>query len=223
MLLCMNLGHEPFSKWALKSICPGIREHILDIGCGGGCNIQKMLSLVPGGHVSGVDYSPLRVENSRRLNAGAIAQNMAEIIQGSVSQLPYKTESFDIVTAFETIYYWPDIINDLREVHRDLKRGGKFFICNEVVRNDAHPEQYRYFIDAIGMNVYTGQQLATLLEEAGFINIKVIRHAKKTVYVSSDNIGVDMARNETKVWNRFLGTYDAFTYVEAYMMNGQNN
>lgn len=179
MLLSMNMGHEPLSKWAFHIIRPGIRDHLLDIGCGGGRNIQKILRLVPGGRVCGVDYSPLSVEKSQRVNAHAIAQNMAEIIQGSVSQLPYKIESFDIVTAFETVYFWPDIINDLREVLRVLKRGGKFFICNEVERDDVCPEQYRYFINIIGMKVYTGQQLDALLEEAGFKNIQVIRHAKK--------------------------------------------
>lgn len=179
ILLSMNLGHEPLSKWALKTICPGIRAHILDIGCGGGRNIQKMLRLVPGGRVCGVDYAPLSVEKSRRLNAQAIAQGKAEIIRGSVSQLPHKAESFDIVTAFETVYFWPDIVGDMREVFRVLKRGGKFYICNEAVADEAHPERYRYFIDTIGMKVYAGQQLVTLLEEAGFTDIQVVRHERK--------------------------------------------
>jgi ubiquinone/menaquinone biosynthesis C-methylase UbiE len=41
------------------------------------------------------------------------------------SSLPFKDEKFDLATAFETIYFWPDLVNDFKEVNRVLKSGGK--------------------------------------------------------------------------------------------------
>ena len=39
----------------------------------------------------------------------------------------------DRVTAFETVYFWPELAQNFREVYRVLKPGGVFFICNEAV------------------------------------------------------------------------------------------
>ena len=43
----------------------------LDIGCGGGANIGRLLERAPQGHVCGLDYSPLSVATSREFNRGA--------------------------------------------------------------------------------------------------------------------------------------------------------
>ena len=34
--------------------------------------------------------------------------------------------------AFETVYFWPELAQNFREVYRVLKPGGIFFICNEA-------------------------------------------------------------------------------------------
>lgn len=38
---------------------------------------------------------------------------------------------FDAVTAFETVYFWPDLPRCFPEVFRVLRSGGTFLICNE--------------------------------------------------------------------------------------------
>ena len=52
--------------------------------------------------------------------------------QASVAELPFEAEQFDVVTAFETIYFWPELAQNFREVYRVLKPGGTFFICNSA-------------------------------------------------------------------------------------------
>jgi ubiquinone/menaquinone biosynthesis C-methylase UbiE len=49
-----------------------------------------------------------------------------------VSQIPWEDGAFDLVTAFETVYFWPDFEGGLKEVRRVLKPGGTLFICNEM-------------------------------------------------------------------------------------------
>ncbi len=46
--------------------------------------------------------------------------------------LPFADTSFDVATAFETVYFWPDIRRSLSEVARVIRRGGTFMISNEV-------------------------------------------------------------------------------------------
>ena len=178
-LCSMNVGHRSMAKWGLKHLKVRTSDQILDIGCGGGRNIMRLLRKTPSGRVFGVDYSALSVKKSRRLNANMVLKERAIIVQGSVSQMPFKTAMFDIVTAFETVYFWPDIVGDMKEVYRVLKPGGRIFICNEAVRDEGNPDGYSYFINTIGMKVYSEEELATALKQAGYKNIKAVRHQSK--------------------------------------------
>jgi len=57
-----------------------------------------------------------------------------EIREGSVSQLPFSEDVFDLVTAVETHFWWPDLPADMREVLRVLKPGGTLIIIAEVYK-----------------------------------------------------------------------------------------
>ena len=98
----------------------------------GGHHIKKLLQLCPKGKVQGIDYSAVSVEKARKVNASAIAAGRCAVQQASVAELPFEAEQFDVVTAFETIYFWPELAQNFREVYRVLKPGGTFFICNEA-------------------------------------------------------------------------------------------
>ena len=97
--------------------------------------------------------------------------------QGSVEQLPYSDEMFDLVTAVETVYFWPNLPDCLQEVRRVLKPGGKFAIMVEVVDSDS---KWTSIVD--GMTAYTPEQLKTLLDDAGFIQTEI--HRKKPTYAT---------------------------------------
>ena len=115
------------------TINPSMKK-ILDIGCGGGKNIERFAKQISeNGRVVGIDYSEVSVEKSTKLNQEFIDQGIVNVLQVSVSEMPFYDETFDIVTGFETIYFWPDFINDLKEVNRVLKKDGLVFFCNEAV------------------------------------------------------------------------------------------
>ena len=95
---------------------------VLDCGCGGGANIKTLLKLCPNGKVQGIDYSAVSVEKARKVNARAIAAGRCTVQQASVAELPFKAEQFDVVTAFETGYFWPELAQNFREVYRVLKQ-----------------------------------------------------------------------------------------------------
>lgn len=45
--------------------------------------------------------------------------------------LPFEEASFDLVSAFETVYFWPDLNRGFREVFRVLAPGGRFLVVCE--------------------------------------------------------------------------------------------
>jgi ubiquinone/menaquinone biosynthesis C-methylase UbiE len=92
-----------------------------------------------------------------------------------VSDLPFDNEFFNVVTAFETIYFWPDFIKNLKEVNRVLKKDGIFFVCNEASEKDPvaseAPNNSENLKELLDMKVYTSKSLISALKQTNFKNI----------------------------------------------------
>ena len=165
----MNENHEGLAKWSTSHLDITENDVILDIGCGGGVNVERFLKM-GADKVYGLDYSDVSVEMSLEQNKKAVGEGRCKIIKGSVSNMPFDDSSFDIVTGFETIYFWPDLINDLREVRRVLKNDGIVFIANEAlpIKDDMRQKKFCELLDA---TVYSEDELDEALREAGFSNV----------------------------------------------------
>ncbi len=168
-------GHASLAQWGFGFIGNKDAACSLDCGCGGGANVKRLLERSEKAY--GIDYSDISVAKSKETNAGTIADGRCEILQSDVRSLPFDDESFDIVTAFETIYFWQEIDKAFSEIHRVLKSGGIFAITNESTGTDKTSVKFSKIID--GMNLYTGENLKTLLEGAGFTDIEIHSHPDK--------------------------------------------
>ena len=169
----MNESHEMMAQWGVTHLDIKKDSKILDIGCDGGRNIQRFSQLISDeGRVVGIDYSEVSVEKSFKLNKEAIERGIVNVLHESVSEMPFYDGTFDIVTGFETIYFWPDLINDLREVNRVLKKGGIVFFCNEAVYREGEMEKYDELVELLDMKIYPEEVLKESLEIAGFGDFK---------------------------------------------------
>ena len=168
----MNKSHENMAVWGVSHFDIKEDDLILDIGCGGGKNIERFAKEITAGKVVGIDYSEVSVEKSIELNWEAIDAGKVEVIQGSVSEMPFEDNTFDIVTGFETIYFWPDFINDLKEVNRVLKKDGLVFFCNEAVYREGEMEKYDDLVELLDMKIYSEEVLKESLEKTGFKDFK---------------------------------------------------
>ena len=97
------------------------------------------------------------------------------VCQGSAEKLPYENEKFNLVTAVETIYFWPNIQSCFKEVYRVLKSGGKFTIIVEAANKDS---VWTNVVE--GMTTYSPEQILTMLHDAGFSQTET--HQKKPMY-----------------------------------------
>lgn len=165
----MNESHESLAQWGVIHLDISKDDVILDIGCGGGVNVERFLKMTEN-KVYGLDYSEIAVEKSTILNQKAIDEGRCEVIQGSVSELPFEDNTFDIVTGFETVYFWPDFVNDCKEVRRVLKDDGIMFICNEAIP-DEEDERQKELIDLLDMKIFSEDEFDEYLREAGFSDI----------------------------------------------------
>ena len=180
MLRFMNFGHAPLTNWGLSLVEIHDGWTMLDIGCGGGATLKRLLKRSKGAQVYGIDISEESVAKARKVNANVLDRQVF-VTQGSAEKLPYEDNKFDLVTAVETVYFWPDLPNCLKEVRRVVKSGGRFAIMVEVLENDS------VWTDVVdGMTAYSPEQLKEMLDEAGFVKTEL--HRRKPSY--STIIGV---------------------------------
>ncbi|MDR2967312.1 MAG: class I SAM-dependent methyltransferase [Methanobacteriaceae archaeon] len=173
MIEIMNESHVKLSSWCINHLNINDNDITLDIGCGGGVNVKKFSEMTPNGKVYGLDYSKLCTEKSSQLNELAINNGKVEIIHASVSQLPFKDETFDIVTAFQSTYFWSNFNEDLKEVNRVLKPNGLIFICNGDIKKDQWGENAEKLVELLDRKMYSKEEFNSSLSEVGFSNISI--------------------------------------------------
>ena len=167
----MNLGHSAMTDWGLQQMSVPKNAAILDVGCGGGRTVHKLAALAPEGKVVGLDYSAASVAISRETNADDIVAGRVQVEQGSVAALPFPDCTFDVVTAVETHYYWPDLPADVREVLRVLKPGGTFALIAETYRGGPFRLLYGIVMPLLHAAFLSDAEHRDLLTKAGFAEV----------------------------------------------------
>lgn len=102
MLSGMNMGHTPMAKWGFAQFEVPEAAVVVDIGCGGGYNVKRLLERCPRGHVFGVDISEESVKKSRAVNKSEVGKR-CDIVRASVEVLPFDDHVLDLATAVETL------------------------------------------------------------------------------------------------------------------------
>ena len=176
----MNLSHAGVTAWGLDQV--EIRDDftILDVGCPGGRTVDRLAAIATRGKVFGIDYSEESVATSRDTNRHWIAEGRVDVQNGTVSQLSFPDQMFDLVTAVETHYYWPDLPRDVREVMRVLKSGGRFVIIAETYHGRRNDWLYRPTMTLLLRAAYlTPEQHRQLLVDAGYVEVHVVEERAK--------------------------------------------
>jgi ubiquinone/menaquinone biosynthesis C-methylase UbiE len=181
LLSVMNSGHSKLTDWGLEGVSIHLHDTILDVGCGGGRTVSKLATIAADGKVNGIDYSETSVAAARRNNARFIQTGRVEIRHGSVSQMPFLDDSFDLVTAVETHFFWPNLEADLGEVRRVLKPGGTLLIVAEAYKGSKTMTEKvaQKVAEATGMSLITPEEHKEALERAHYADVRIILQPDK--------------------------------------------
>jgi SAM-dependent methyltransferase len=151
---------------AMLDVQPG--DHVLEIGFGPGVTIKRLAKLIGDGAVTGIDSSRVLVGQARRRNAEAVHAGQVALRWGSVEQLPFPDATFDRILAVNSLHHWPNAEENLREVRRVLKAGGRLLIAEQPVWAGAGSDDCRF-----------AAELAAQIATAGFGQVKVSTHRMK--------------------------------------------
>jgi ubiquinone/menaquinone biosynthesis C-methylase UbiE len=171
--LGMNREHEKVWRWGLEHIAIAPDAVILDVGCGGGGAVKILARAASRGKVYGVDYAEDVLPTARRVNRALVKQGRVEIKHGSVSDLPFPDDTFDLATAFETTMFWPSPVDDLREVRRVLKPGNTLLIANEAYADARFEERNAKWSRLANFQLQTPEETRQCLIEAGYTQVEI--------------------------------------------------
>jgi ubiquinone/menaquinone biosynthesis C-methylase UbiE len=180
MGLLMNWRHRPLSQWTIELMSIQPDDFVLDIGCGGGVAIGEIAKIATNGFVAGVDYSEIMVRQALKYNSAAVCEMRVAVKNGSISNLPFKDESFDKAYAIESFNFWPDPIAGLKEVHRILRPRGLVAIATGWSREMPNQQKYEAVARKMRFSLYSGSQVVEMLTAAGFLQAQFTVKAGKS-------------------------------------------
>jgi ubiquinone/menaquinone biosynthesis C-methylase UbiE len=174
----MNQHHAKLISWGLTKVVISPDFVVLDVGCGGGKTVNRLAQLAPQGKVFGIDYSPDMVEYSKKVNKKLIAQNRVEIVEGSVEKMGFSNDYFDLVTAFETYYFWTNFPDALKEIKRVLKPGGKLLLVNEMVQDGEYEVTHEKLIKETHVHLISLEEIRNIIQSVGFVDVQLFTKAE---------------------------------------------
>ena len=122
----MERGHGRFTELALASWALGPEHSVLDVGCGNGWAVRRVMAL-GAGHGTGVDISAAMV---------AQANPPGRYLQATADQLPFPDGGFSHILSVEALYYTAGPTTALREWRRVASPGARLLLLMDLYREN---------------------------------------------------------------------------------------
>jgi ubiquinone/menaquinone biosynthesis C-methylase UbiE len=130
----MEAGHGFAARVGFERLELPAGGHYLDVGCGNGYSVRWAAEVVgPEGHAVGLDLSAEMVARARK-RSGGLPNVYFE--QSAFPEHGLPRGAFDAVLSMEVLYYVPDLLGALQEVHRLLRPGGRFACLVDYYREN---------------------------------------------------------------------------------------
>ena len=149
--------------WAVSLLDVQAADRVLEAGFGPGVAIDELARLAHHGAVYGIDHSDVMVRQATKRNRAAVRAGLVDLRLGSVDDLPAFAEPLDKVLAVNSVGFWPEPWERLKELRGLLRPDGQIAIASQP----RCPGATRETSDR------AAGEIKALLEEAGFSDTRV--------------------------------------------------
>ncbi|WP_419025489.1 class I SAM-dependent methyltransferase [Emergencia sp.] len=153
-----------------------IPQTILDVGFGNGVFTQAVSAAFPHSDITAIDTSIPKLSSSENIT----------FIKGSVEQLPFASESFDLVITVLSLHHWQEKDKGISEIYRVLKKGGRLIIGDPLLEDWMSNRILGLLMQVLDGGTFTDKKrVSGYLNTAGFedISIRLIPHTMKSLYL----------------------------------------
>ncbi len=164
----LNKTNRYITSFTYRCLEPKDGQTILEIGFGNGILMPELMGLASNLKVYGVDFAADMVLEAKKYLKEQLENGLVHLSEASVENLPFAENTFDSACSINTLYFWPEPLENSREVLRVLKPGGKVFIGIRP-KEDAKKVPATQF----GFQLYERQEAMELLENTGFADVHI--------------------------------------------------
>lgn len=171
----MNIGNHSLHIFMLDLLKIQPKDHVMELGFGGGRLLRMIAKEVKQGLVVGVDFSQDMVQQATKRNQRLIQAGLIVIEHASIESLPFPDNHFDKICTANTLYFWPQPEENIKELQRVLKPGGRLVIgfhTQEQMENMPAPQTKEF-------TLYKESEVQQLLESTGFTQIQILSQESK--------------------------------------------
>ena len=158
----MSIKNRDRAKWTIEKLNFKPTDYILEIGYGSGASFKVVADQLTSGFIAGIDHSPIMLEQANKKNRKNIESKKAELKCGTVWDLDYPEEYFDIIFGSNVHFFWENPTKEFQKLYSFLKQDGRLIMVFQA-RWTKSEEQVKQVADK------TKKQY----EEAGLKNIEI--------------------------------------------------
>lgn len=162
-------------SYVLNTLMPNKFNSVLDIGCGTGTLLAKLLDKKTDVRVFGLDISEKMLEVAKEK-----LPDKVELVYGEAEALPYDNKKFDVVIMVDSFGYFMNPEQAVREAYRVLKAGGKLIIADRTAT-----KVNRFFIPS---RAYYKTEINYFFRSAGFEYVNIINNIPKGYIATADKL-----------------------------------
>lgn len=167
------IHHAVLNEISCSSTIP---QTILDVGFGNGVFTQAVSAAFSHSDITAVDTAVPKSFSSDNIT----------FMKGSVEQLPFVSESFDLVITVLSLHHWKEKNKGISEIYRVLKKGGRIIIGDPLLEDWMSNRILGLLMQKLDGGTFTDKKrVSGYLNTAGFedISIGLIPNTMKSLYL----------------------------------------
>ncbi|BDG47262.1 class I SAM-dependent methyltransferase [Parageobacillus sp. KH3-4] len=159
----MAATNKEINEWTVSLLDIRSNDTVLEIGFGPGIAAEKISSIIKEGMFVGIDPSEVMLSQAQKRNEAAIREGRVKLQLAAIEDIPVFNETFDKIFSINSIIFWEQPIERLKELRNLLKPNGLIAITLQPRSKGATNEMARQ----------EGEKLVQYLKAAGFTSIRL--------------------------------------------------